>query len=592
MRVKQIGISTLVAVLAIGPMVAGTGGKTMDLDRSAPGPGAEVRQTFPEQVTDGIGRAEYLANQEQLQNWLFTEMSAAALITPLTVEVTTADLRDLERADAEDAGKSVVGLVKSLDHRVDFSGIDGASLDSAGTPFQGGTIRATDDDGFVWSVAVGSNGAHALRLHLTDVLLPSAADLFVFSLDGQAFGPYRGDDVWTNTVFGSTSIVQLRVYGPVDLSELSGAGFAIADVGHIGAKFLPGIGIGQPASDVVTNDDAIVEFGESTSGQQDSSLSFCGQNASCIENASCGGGPSWSSKNAAEDATALMLWIQGPFINTCTGGLVADTDGSSQIPYFHTANHCVNKQRNAKNIEFHFQFSVGCGSGCPAEWQGGGVQSQPVGADLLSTSGTGDYTLLQLKGTPPAGSALMGWTTANVANSNGTTLYRISHPSTAPQAYSVQDVDTSAGTCSGLPRGSWIYSRDNYGATEGGSSGSPVYNGSGQIVGQLTGACGTNLNNVCDSNSNATIDGAFAGYYSNISSYLDPSPCTPSNEVCDDGSDNDCDGAVDCADGDCSGDPACSTGGCTLGQPGDSCSSNGDCCSNKCKGPPSGKTCR
>jgi len=70
--------------------------------------------------------------------------------------------------------------------------------------------------------------------------------------------------------------------------------------------------------------------------------------------------------------------------------------------------------------------------------------------------------------------------------------------------------------------------------------------------------------------------------------------CTPteSSEVtCDDGQDNDCDLAIDCADSDCAGDPACGGGGCTLGQPGDSCTVNGDCCSNKCKGPPGGKTC-
>ena len=39
-----------------------------------------------------------------------------------------------------------------------------------------------------------------------------------------------------------------------------------------------------------------------------------------------------------------------------------------------------------------------------------------------------------------------------------------------------------------------------------------MVNGSGQIVGQLYGACGTNLNDVCDAANNATVDGAFAAY--------------------------------------------------------------------------------
>jgi hypothetical protein len=33
-------------------------------------------------------------------------------------------------------------------------------------------------------------------------------------------------------------------------------------------------------------------------------------------------------------------------------------------------------------------------------------------------------------------------------------------------------------------------------------------------------------------------------------------------------------------------------GGCSLGQKGDSCSSNSDCCSNKCKGPSGRMTCK
>jgi hypothetical protein len=71
--------------------------------------------------------------------------------------------------------------------------------------------------------------------------------------------------------------------------------------------------------------------------------------------------------------------------------------------------------------------------------------------------------------------------------------------------------------------------------------------------------------------------------------------CTPTEtpEVsCTDAADNDCDGFIDCADSDCSADPACGGGGCTLGQPGDACTVNGDCCSNSCKGKPGAKTCK
>ena len=138
----------------------------------------------------------------------------------------------------------------------------------------------------------------------------------------------------------------------------------------------------------------------------------------------------------------------------------------------------------------------------------------------MKTNSTGDYTLLKLSQAPPSGSIFLGWSTTAVANTNGTALYRLSHPQGAPMAISTQSVNTSAGICRSWPRGSWIYSRDTYGATEGGSSGSPVCNVDGKVVGQLSGACGTNLNDVCDSTRNATVDGAFASYFTEVEPYL------------------------------------------------------------------------
>jgi len=62
--------------------------------------------------------------------------------------------------------------------------------------------------------------------------------------------------------------------------------------------------------------------------------------------------------------------------------------------------------------------------------------------------------------------------------------------------------------------------------------------------------------------------------------------CVPTEtpeSSCSDGQDNDCDGLVDSAD------PDCGSGCFPVGA---SCVANGDCCSNKCKGPRGGKTCK
>jgi len=82
-----------------------------------------------------------------------------------------------------------------------------------------------------------------------------------------------------------------------------------------------------------------------------------------------------------------------------------------------------------------------------------------------------------------------------------------------------------------------------------------VVNGSGQIVGQLYGACGFNVGDVCDRASNSTVDGAFAEYFSAVQPFLQG-------------------------------------GGGSCGAAGTSCTSNSQCCSNSCKGKPGAKTCK
>jgi PKD repeat protein len=207
----------------------------------------------------------------------------------------------------------------------------------------------------------------------------------------------------------------------------------------------------------------------------------------------------------------------------CSGGLIADSDPGTQIPYFLTANHCISKDRDAANLECYFQYAT---SGCHATCPGPGAFPRTIGASIMDSSRDGDHTLLQLSQDPPSGSVFLGWTTTPVANSDGTQLFRISHPSGMPQAYSKHAVETTLVECSGLAIGEFIYSEDLDGATEGGSSGSPVMNMNGQIVGQLYGACGYTLE-VCDPDQNRTVDGAFAFYYSQVAPFLGPTGNNP-----------------------------------------------------------------
>lgn len=552
---KQLRVSSyLLPVLAAGAAIVLLAAPALATDIVSP-----VRSAPLERADGFVEVRVELEQRARLHASLTAEMVDGALESPLTVTVGADRLAELDADQGPGFHPTRVGVVATAGLPVSFGD---ATIAPDATAHDGGAIRATADGGFVYTLAVESPGATALRLHFEDFWLAKSAEMYLFSELGEVFGPYtfagpQGDrEFWSHTVMGERAIVQVRQTGPIAAADLADMSFDLTEVGYLDERLV---------------------------GVLDGTRAFCTYNAPCIQNNSC---TSNNAVNAAEDAIAHYQWIAGAFLYICTGGLIADGDSGTQIPYFLTANHCVSRGKDAKNVETFFQYTASCGTtNCPDIFDvrnNHPASLRTLGSQIRATGSTGDYTLLELDEPAPAGSAFLGWSTSPVAFSNGANLYRISHPDGAPQAFSAHQVNTSAGQCQGIPRGAWIYSTDTVGATDGGSSGSPVVNSAGEIVGQLTGACGTNLNDVCDAQSNATIDGAFAQYFPAVEPYLGGGgSCTPSPEVCDDGSDNDCDGAVDCADADCGSDPACQGGSCGGNQ--DPCTDNTDCCSLNCK---------
>lgn len=494
---------------------------------------------MPELATEGLTTAQSTNIQVGVSNWLAAERPAGVAESTVRVSVSADEIQSIEQPEVTNAAPLKVGVVVPVTAKMALNGLVNpkTGLPTRGLDLAGGQVTTNRNGDYIWAVNVASEGAGGIRLHIENLFLPNNGELYFYSDSGESYGPYTGTgpdnsgEFWTPSIIGEEGTLQLRINGPATKDDLVNVSLSVTEVGHISRSFF---GIG----------DVNAEGGVA---------SFCQFNASCIVNNNC---QSNNAVNNAELAVAKMLWVKGAFIYTCSGGLIADSDAGTQIPYFMTAGHCLNY--SSTNLEAFFHYEVSCGtSTCTATYTdppNNLIAGKTVGATLKAQGSiaSGDYCLLQLSQTPPAGSVFLGWTNAAVSGSNGTPLYRVSHPSGAPQAYSDQTVSTTAGTCQGWNRGPLIYSRGVTGATEGGSSGSPVVNGSGQFVGQLTGSCGTNLNNVCDHNANATVDGAFAYYYNAVASFL-----------------------------------AGGGGGC--GATGSACTSNSQCCSNRCR--PNG-TCR
>ncbi len=497
---------------------------------------AQVAEMTSETVPGVFDAAKTAADQQEMAAWLLAE-EGKEKARGMVVEPKAEDLDRLKGASAA-SGRLLVGFTNTLGAEVRFEGIDTDRLQKSVLSHGEGVLRLTSD-GFVWHTTIESRGAAATRLHLTDFSLPAGAELYVYS-GREAFGPYTGKGVmgdgefWTHTLVGSKIHLQLRYKGGDVAQAFRSSQFDIMNVGHMGDGFVLASWLNPDAS---------------------AQKAFCSFNEGCVQNASCSSIP--SAIQPAANAVAHLQYVVGSSAFICSGGLLNDTDSSSTIPYFLTANHCFDTQASASSLEAYFQFTTSCGGNC---FNPDGAVPRVLGSTLLATNATSDYTFLQLNGTP-AGATLLGWSTTAVANSNGTSLFRISHPKGAPQAYSTHSVSTSAGTCGGIPRGSWIYSNDTFGASEGGSSGSVVLNSAGQVVGQLTGACGPNPSVACDA-ANATIDGALAAYFSSVSQWLDPPTGGGGCHVGSNGDASFCSASCPCDDGegDCDSNAECTNG--------------------------------
>lgn len=500
--------------------------------------GTTVR-TSSEPSIGGLMPEEYLDQQLLLHEWLISELPDGALEVPIRVPLTGQDRRAIANDTTPLPRPRRVGIVKRVGRTVNVW--RGGPVAKTSARLSEGVIRGTDDGGFVWAVTLESENTSALRVHLSRVLLPDSADIYFFSLDGQAHGPYRGsDDFWTNTLMGTQGILLVRQFGP-PAAGTRAMSISVSSVANMSEQFV-------------------------VSAQ----ATLCDYNHPCIENAEAYSGTQVTDLKAA---TAYIEWVQGAWVYSCSGGLIADTDTQFQKNYFLTANHCIKSNAAARNLELYWNYTTTNGS-CD-----GPTSPMTSGATVKATGVQGDFTLLELNDDPPASSVFMGFDSAEIAYTDGKKLHRVHHPKGAPQSYTKHVTNSDFVACGGLPIGQFIYSVDTLGSTEGGSSGSLVTNDAGKVVGQLYGGCGTNFDE-CLSYDWRTVDGALSFYFDKVSEFLAPQSCEPLTEVCTDGVDNDCDAQVDCDDDNCAADEACTL---SCGTKNAACEINSECCSGTCK---------
>jgi len=257
----------------------------------------------------------------------------------------------------------------------------------------------------------------------------------------------------------------------------------------------------------------------------------------CNINVSCPLGNGWENEIKSVAIILGLISNDNKYHGWCSGALINNTERDGK-PYFLTANHCIDNagaMSNAANWVFLFNYEA---SYCEDNgmWASSSLSNAIYGATVLARDGANspnsDYLLLELNAQPSTlvsyNVVYAGWETNETATSYSPYTVGIHHPSGDVKKISKDNNppishnpanDATENCITNYRAGYHWQVHWNEGITEGGSSGSPLFNSDHRIIGQLHGGC-----SFCNTPHKPDTYGKFSKSYTlgNFARWLDP----------------------------------------------------------------------
>lgn len=325
----------------------------------------------------------------------------------------------------------------------------------------------------VWRLAIHSKEAFATTLLYKNSYIPEGGKLFVYNTDyTQTLGAFTSannhdsKEFSTELIHGDKCVVEY--FEPAN--QAFKGSFTIEGIAHL-YKQLP--------SDMTSQGFADAD--------------------PCQVNVNCSEGNAWQD---IKKGVARIFVIAGGGGAWCTGSLVNNTNLDCK-PYFLTAYHC-GEGASANEINqwtFYFNYEASACTSPNSEFtvtNGNPNYFTVSGCSVVSGSNDGgdnssDFLLLEFNNNISASEDVYynGWdrTLLNTVTTNGVSIH---HPAGDIKKISTytSNLTTTGWNNSGLNshyRVFWASTTNGHGVTEGGSSGSPIFNAQGLIIGTLTG---------------------------------------------------------------------------------------------------------
>ncbi len=388
-----------------------------------------------------------LSHGGEPSNWNEKDLSR------FNIEFFATDALDLELLQAEDA---VTDQYKEAPYRFGQEWEVELDLNNSGT------WTTADNGDRIWTLGIDCPDATSISFIMDQFKLPKTAQFFVWNDDRTEFlgsFTYENNKEWGSFAIGLVhdDRVVLELIEPAQV-----AGQSIVQVGTI-----------------VHGYRSIVRKAEEA--YEDANRGPFGNSGNCNINVNCPEGDPWQ-----VEKRGVALIVNGGSA-VCSGTLVNNTslDGT---PYFLTANHCLGGQNN---WVFYFNHET---AGCTGNT--GPTDQSISGSILRASNGGSDFALLELSDTPPASFNVQycGWDHSDDLTVTETT--GIHHPAGDLKKICF-DEDAPYHTTQG-GAAVWYIDEWELGVTEGGSSGSALFDQDHRIIGQLYGgfaACNGSVNN-------------------------------------------------------------------------------------------------
>ena len=327
------------------------------------------------------------------------------------------------------------------------------------SPATDGIWERIDRNTMRWSLRIGSQNAISLNLGFGHWQLPRSAELTIATTDGEfALRPFTADDnkphgeLWTPVLPSDEIIIEIIVANREQHLVNNGVLLSSINVGYRG----------------------FYEQGVDRSG-------------SCNYDVVCPEGDDWWN----EIPCVAVISTGGSTF--CTGFMVNNTS-QDRTPYFMTANHCGVNSSSAPSLVTYWNYQNSyCrvpGSGDSGGSGDGQLNQFNTGATHLTSGSFSDYTLVVMNNSPDDAweVSYCGWDATGDDSLQGIGIHQ---PNTDEKRISFEFEPTTTTSYLGeaIPGdGSHVRIEDwDWGTTEPGSSGSPVFNVDHQVIGQLHG---------------------------------------------------------------------------------------------------------